>query len=89
MRNLICLLPVASIAFLSELIYANPVVFAENVYRYWTVLDGDQQIPTNNTNARGFVSLKFQEDMSRLVYNVNVDNIDNITGVYLYHGNEN
>ncbi|MDQ5868463.1 MAG: CHRD domain-containing protein [Thermoproteota archaeon] len=65
------------------------MVFAESVYRYWTVLDGDQQIPTNNTNARGFVGLKFQEDMSRLVYNVNVDNIDNITGVYLYHGNEN
>lgn len=89
MRNLICLLTVASIALLSELIYANPVVFAENVGRYWTVLDGDQQIPPNNTNARGFVGLKFQEDMSRLVYNVNVDNIDNITGVYLYHGNEN
>jgi len=88
-RNLICLLTVASIALVSELIYANPVVFAENVDRYWTVLDGDQQILPNNTNARGFVGLKFQEDMSRLVYNVNVDNIDNITGVYLYHGNEN
>lgn len=53
--------------------------------RYWIVLSGDQQTPPVDTNAIGFVGLKFQDDTSRLIYNVNLDNIQNVTGIYLYH----
>ena len=41
------------------------------------------------TDSVGFVGLKFQEDMKRLVFNVNVENIENITGVYIYHDDKN
>ena len=54
-----------------------------NVDRYWSVLTGDKQVPPNSTDSVGFIGLKFQEDMKRLVFNVNVENIENITGVYI------
>ncbi|HEY7107869.1 MAG TPA: CHRD domain-containing protein [Nitrososphaeraceae archaeon] len=57
--------------------------------RYWMVLSGDQLSPPVNTDAIGFVSLKFDEDSTRLIYNVNLDNIHNVTGVYLYFSNLN
>jgi CHRD domain-containing protein len=61
----------------------------ENAYgqldRYWMVLSGDQQTPAVNTDAIGFVGLKFTDDSTRLVYNVNLDNIHNVTGIYLYY----
>jgi CHRD domain-containing protein len=64
-----------------------------NVYgqldRYWMVLSGDQQSPAVNTDAIGLVSLKFDEDSTRLIYNVNLDNIHNVTGVYLYYSSPN
>ncbi|MDW0331240.1 MAG: CHRD domain-containing protein, partial [Nitrososphaeraceae archaeon] len=42
------------------------------------------------TYAHGFIGVKFREDFKQLVYNVNVNNIDNITGIYLYsRGNDN
>jgi CHRD domain len=53
--------------------------------RYWMVLSGDQLSPHVNTDAIGFVSLKFDNDSTRLIYNVNLDNIHNVTGVYLYY----
>ena len=43
----------------------------------------------NSTDSVGFIGLKFQEDMKRLVFNVNVENIENITGIYIYHGDKN
>ena len=78
MRNLICILIVASLGSLFELMYSNLTVYAENVDRYWSVLTGDKQVPPNST-----------EDMKKLVFNVNVENIENITGVYIYHGDKN
>jgi CHRD domain len=65
----------------------------ENAYgqldRYWMVLSGDQQTPAVSTDAIGFVSLKFDDDSTRLIYNVNLDNIHNVTGVYLYYSTPN
>jgi hypothetical protein len=58
----------------------------ENLDRYWSVLTGDQQIPPVNTSAVGFIALKFTDDVTRLVYIVNVENIRNVTGIYLYQG---
>src|SRR6266498_4206392 len=87
-HNLLSILIGVSIVLLCELIYSNPIVFAENVDRFWGVLTGQQHVPPNNTNAVGYVGLKFADDPSRLVYNVNVDDIHNITGVYLYEGNK-
>jgi hypothetical protein len=55
--------------------------------RYWMILSGDQLSPHVNTDAIGFVSLKFDNDSTRLIYNVNLDNIHNVTGVYLYYSN--
>lgn len=60
---------------------------AENLDRYWSVLTGDQKIPPINTRTVGLIALKFQDDVSRLVYIVNIENIKNVTGVNLYHGN--
>ena len=63
---------------------------AVQVDRYWSLLEAyDQSSP--NTYAHGFIGVKFREDFEQLVYNVNVNNIDNITGIYLYsrgNGNE-
>jgi hypothetical protein len=79
-----------SVVSLSLLVYFTPNVAAvDQLDRYWIVLDGDQQIPPVETDAVGFVGLKFQDDATRLVYNINLDNIHNVTGVYLYHKNKN
>jgi hypothetical protein len=71
------------------LIYSNKSVSAENVDRFWCVLDGNQQMPPNITSAHGFIGLKFTEDSSKLVFNINVNDIDNITGIYIYSGGSN
>jgi hypothetical protein len=78
-----------SVVSLSLLVYFIPTVNAvDQLDRYWIVLDGDQQIPPVDTDAVGFVGLKFQDDTTRLVYNINLDNIHNVTGIYLYHKNK-
>jgi CHRD domain len=69
---------------LTGLIYSNTSVNALQVDRYWSVLEGDLLIPPTSTYAHGFIGLKFREDFQQLVYNVNVNNIDNITGMYIY-----
>ena len=56
--------------------------------RYWAALNGDQQIPPVDTDARGFVGLKFSDDYTQLIYNVNLHNIHNVTDIYLYYGND-
>jgi hypothetical protein len=72
---------------LIHLFYSYPVVFAaENLDRYWSVLTGSQQVPPVNTEAHGYVGLKFKDDLSRLVYIINVENIGNITGINLQIG---
>ena len=71
-----------AISVLSALsLLCNTGVNAVSVDRYWTVLEGDDG---SNTSASGFIGVKFREDFKQLVYNVNVNNIGNITGIYLY-----
>jgi hypothetical protein len=71
-----------AISVLSALsLLSNTGVNAVSVDRYWTVLEGDDG---SNTSASGFIGVKFREDFKQLVYNVNVNNIGNITGIYLY-----
>lgn len=74
-------LPVFSIVILTF------SVLTENAHgqlnRYWVAL-----LPNAITDATGFVGFKFSDDFNQLIYNVNVHNIDNITGVYLYLKND-
>jgi hypothetical protein len=74
---------------LSGLIYSNTIVNALQVDRFWSVLEGDQLTPPTTTYAHGFIGLKFREDFKQLVYNVNVNNIDNITSMYIYSRDDN
>lgn len=84
------LIVIASIVFLAQLSYSNPIVNSENqIDRYWTALTGNQQIPLVKTDALGFVGLKFQDDLNRFVFTVNAENIGNVTGIYIYKGKEN
>ena len=72
------------------LLCCNSTVSAVQVDRFWSVLDGEQQKPATDTQAHGYIGLKFTEDFKKLVYNVNVNNIENITGIYVYsRGNSN
>jgi CHRD domain len=89
MKTLVFLLYVTSILMFCGLFYSNKSVSAENVDRFWCVLDGNQQMPPNITSAHGFIGLKFTEDSSKLVFNINVNDIDNITGIYIYSGGSN
>jgi CHRD domain len=74
---------------LTGLIYSNTSVNALQVDRYWSVLEGVPLMPPTTTYAHGFIGLKFREDFKQLVYNVNVNNIDNITGMYIYSRGDN
>jgi CHRD domain len=74
---------------LTGLIYSNTSVNALQVDRYWSVLEGAPLMPPTTTYAHGFIGLKFREDFQQLVYNVNVNNIDNITGMYIYSRGDN
>jgi hypothetical protein len=66
-------------------------VLVENTYgqvnRYWVALNPNHQPPLT-TDGKGYVGFKFSDDFNQLIYNVNVHNIDNITGVYLYLKND-
>lgn len=74
---------------LSLLFYSNSTTYAEKVDRYWAVLTAYNEITPNTSNAVGFVALKFQEDLKKLIFSINVDNIDNVTGIYIYQGDKN
>ncbi|TLX90136.1 MAG: CHRD domain-containing protein [Thaumarchaeota archaeon] len=89
MTNISFLLYMNCILILCGLMCSNTRVNAVQVDRFWSVLDGNQEIPPNRTYAHGFIGLKFTEDSSKLVYNVNVNDIDNITGIYLYSTRSN
>lgn len=85
MRNLRLLFFAVSVVSMVQLIYSVSIVFAaENLDRYWSVLTGEQQLPPNDTNALGYVGLKFQDDRTRLVYIVNAEHIGKVTAVNLY-----
>ncbi len=77
-------------ALLAQLIYSYPMVNAANqIDRYWSGLTGDRQIPPVNTDARGYVGLKFQDDLTRFVFIVNAENIGNVSSIYIYKGDKN
>jgi hypothetical protein len=85
MRSLPYLLIIASVTVSIQLLNSNPTVnAAEDLDRYWSILTGDQQTPPVTTDALGYVGLKFQDDRTRLVYNVNTEHIGKVTAVYLY-----
>lgn len=87
-KSILVPLLITAIVTLSGTIYSNSAE-AVQVDRYWSVLEAYDQSPPN-TYAHGFIGVKFREDFKQLVYNVNVNNIDNITGIYLYsRGNDN
>jgi hypothetical protein len=65
------------------MLYSNTQINAAAVDRYWSVLEANKQTPSTS-DPHGFVGVKFREDFKQLVYNINVNNIDNITGIYLY-----
>ncbi|HTH21373.1 MAG TPA: hypothetical protein VL854_04075 [Nitrososphaeraceae archaeon] len=73
---------------LCGLIYTSVTVNAVQVDRYWSVLQAYHQ-NTHTPLAHGFVGVKFREDFKQLVYNINVNNIDNITGIFLYSRGDN
>jgi hypothetical protein len=79
---------VICISMLFGMIYFNPTLNAVQVDRYWSVLEPYDQSPSA-TYAHGFIGVKFREDFKQLVYNFNVNNIDNITGIYLYSRGNN
>lgn len=70
------------------LIFSSATVKAAQVDRYWSVLQAYHQSPSSSS-AQGFIGVKFREDFKQLVYNINVSNIDNITGVLLYSHDAN
>jgi hypothetical protein len=85
MRNLPRLFIAVSVVSMVQLIYSVSIVnAAENLDRYWSVLTGEQQLPPNDTNALGYIGLKFQDDRTRLMYIVNAEHIGKVTAVNLY-----
>ena len=80
---------VLSVIIMSLLFYSNPTTYAVKVDRYWAVLTAYNEITPNTSNAVGFVALKFQEDLKKLIFRINVDNIDNVTGIHIYQGDKN
>ena len=90
MITLPCLIIVALSAVLAQLSYSNSLVNAAGqIDRYWSGLTGDHLIPPVNTDAHGYVGLKYQDDLSRFVFTVNAQNIGNVTGIYVYKGDKN
>jgi hypothetical protein len=88
--TLSCLIVIAMTALLAQLSYSNFIVNAAGqIDRYWSGLTGDRQIPPVNTDARGYVGLKFDDDLGVFVFTVNAENIGNVTGIYVYKGDKN
>jgi CHRD domain len=88
--TLSCLIIIAMTALLAQLSYSSSIVnAASQIDRYWSGLTGDRQIPPVNTDARGYVGLKFDDDLGVFVFTVNAENIGNVTGIYVYKGERN
>src|SRR6476619_1090264 len=70
--------------------YSNSIVnAASQIDRYWSGLTGDRQIPPVKTDARGYLGLKFDDDLGVFVFTVNAENIGNVTGIYVYKNDKN
>ena len=82
--SLIALLLVPTLVLL---LFINPVSYAVNLDRFWSILTADQQVPPTNSTAKGFFGAKFMNNFSRVVYSVNVQGIGNVTGIYLKNQN--
>ena len=83
------LLIIASVMLSVHLLNSNSILYgAENLDRFWSILTGNQQTPPVTTNAIGYVSLKFQDDRTRLMYSVHAEHIGKVTAVYLYQKGE-
>jgi hypothetical protein len=76
------------VMILFGVIYTSTMVHAVQVDRYWSVLEVNHQ-KAPESHANGFIGIKFREDFKQLVYNINVNNIDNITGIFLYSRGDN
>jgi len=90
MNSILVILSLIGIVTLSCIILYSNTTNAVQVDRYWSVLEPYGH-SNDRTQAHGFIGVKFREDFQQLVYNVNVNNIDNITGIFLYSrgdGNE-
>lgn len=82
MKGILVLFIVIGVVTISGIIYSSSAE-AVQVDRYWSVLEPYGHVaPAADSN--GFIGVKFREDFKQLVYNVNVNNIDNITGIYLF-----
>ena len=57
--------------------------------RYWSGLTGDWQTPLVNTDAHGYLGLKFDDDLGVFVFTINAENIGNVTGIYVYKDDKN
>lgn len=81
--------------FLSILVVLIPLIQSSaglnaqvyGIQRYWSVLESSKNVSA--TDANGLIGIKFTDDFKRLIYNVNLNNIDNITGIYLYNKGDN
>ena len=83
------LLIIASVMLSVHLLNSNSILYgAENLDRFWSILTGNQQTPPVTTDAIGYVSLKFQDDRTRLMYSVHAEHIGKVTAVYLYQKGE-
>ena len=90
MPNLRFMLIIACIVISFQIIYSYPMVnAATQIDRYWSALTGDGQVPPVNTDARGYVGLKFDDDLGVFVFTVNAENIGNVTGIYAYKDDKN
>jgi len=75
---------------IAQLSYSISTVNAANqIDRYWSGLTGDRQIPPVKTDARGYLGLKFDDDLGVFVFTVNAENIGNVTGIYVYKNDKN
>jgi hypothetical protein len=81
-------LSIISMVVLSGIMCAGATVNAVQVDRYWSVLEADPNTSPMSP-ANGFIGIKFREDFKQLVFNINVNNIDNITGMFLYSRGDN
>jgi hypothetical protein len=84
MLHIRIVISIVTIHFLSQVLFISNVRADNQIDRHWSVLTGDQESPPVNTTARGYIGLKFQDDLAKLVYIINAENIGKVRGVYLY-----
>ncbi len=61
---------------LSILFYSNPTTYAMEVDKHWVVFTAYNEMTPNTSNAFGFMALKFQKDLKKLIFSINVGTIE-------------